>query len=110
MGTWFAFIIFPCVAGVQHWCVPRSGYPRFPKKLRVSESGLCIAQGRLRFADSRDRSSLIFSGFPNSAVVSVRLTGGVVERLAYSRKHACRVCKFCGSDFSGNVWLFSRQL
>ncbi len=51
-----------------------------PKKLRVSERGLCIAQGRLRFADSRDRSSLIFSGFPNSAVVSVRLTGGVVER------------------------------
>ncbi len=48
MGTWFAFIIFPCVASIQHWYVPRSGYPRFPKKLRVSESGLCIAQGRLR--------------------------------------------------------------
>ncbi len=24
MGTWFAFVVFPCVASVQHWCVPRS--------------------------------------------------------------------------------------
>ncbi len=52
--------------------------PEKKKKLRVSKRGLCIAQGRLwSVADSRDRSSLIFSGFPNS-VVSVRLTGGVV--------------------------------
>ncbi len=34
------------------------------KKLRVSERGLCIAQGRLRSRFSLDRSSLIFSGFP----------------------------------------------
>ncbi len=36
MGTWFAFIIFPCVSSIQHWCVPRSGYPRFPKNCVLS--------------------------------------------------------------------------
>ncbi len=64
MGTWFAFIIFPCVASIQHWCVPRSVTLNSQKKLRVSERGLCIAQGRLRSRFSLDRSSLIFSGFP----------------------------------------------
>ncbi len=31
MGTWFAFIVFPCVASVQHWCVPGSVALDFPR-------------------------------------------------------------------------------
>ncbi len=34
MGTWFAFIIFPCVASIQHWlCLDR--LPSIPQNLRT---------------------------------------------------------------------------
>ncbi len=32
MGTWFAFI-FPCVASIQHWCVPGSVALDSPKSV-----------------------------------------------------------------------------
>ncbi len=66
------FPVWPvCGVGV---CLDR--LPSIPKKTACFRWLL----GKPR-AVSRDRSSLIFSGFPNSAVVSVHLTGGVVERI-----------------------------
>ncbi len=53
MGTWFALIIFPCVASIQHWCVPRSVTLDSQKSACFRESLICRwllgkAQGRLR--------------------------------------------------------------
>ncbi len=47
MGTWFALIIFPCVASIT---LIRAS---ISQKLCVSEKGLGKAQGRLQFADCR---------------------------------------------------------
>ncbi len=80
MVTWFALIISP-VCPSYGGIVILIGYPRFPRSCvflkgsRYSPWQVAIC----RF--SLDRSSLIFSGFPNSSIVSVRLTGGGVERL-----------------------------